>query len=69
LAEKKSIDAILDEFDVGGKSKERSETRPITIWIPLDLKTRYDELQGRTRGQFGKLLKEIVKRSIEKKAS
>lgn len=67
--EKKSIDAILDEFDPSSDAgDEPAKAQPLTIWLPVEYKRKYDELQSRTRGRFGKVLKEIVKCAIEKKA-
>lgn len=69
-----TIDAIIDDFDLAERaSRENVETMAITIWLPVDKKKRFDELQGESRKRFGKLVKKVVEHTIdrvsEKKAS
>jgi hypothetical protein len=68
--EKSIIDEIMSEFDLELKpGKDREQLEGITFWIPLEYKEKYDLLQTRTKQRFGKVLKEIIKRSIDRAAS
>ena len=62
-----TIDSILDGFD---KLKVNDEVevnkKPITFWLPEEYKVKYEMLQGMTKNKFGKLLQEVVKKSIDK---
>ena len=42
------------------------ETDQVNVWVPMAYKERYMKLQRRTKKKFGKLLQEIVMRSIDK---
>lgn len=43
-----------------------SQRQAITIWLPDEYKIKYDLLQERTKRRFGKLVKELLKKSIDK---
>lgn len=47
------------------KKTVKHETGLISIPLPMNYKQRYDELQALSDREFGKLLQEIVKKSID----
>lgn len=64
---KTEIDSILRDFNVNLKRSEDNEgSKTLTLLIPKKYKTKYDLLQQLTNKSFGKLLQEIVKKSIDK---
>lgn len=64
---KSTIDAVFEQFAPMLTSKsEPVQAKPLTFWLPHAYKDKYDELQRRTRGKFGKLLKEVLKKSIDR---
>lgn len=46
------------ESSVGAKFKDRCRT--LAFWAPVDVASKYAELQERSGGEFGKLLKEAI---------
>lgn len=62
----KSIDAIFENLDIFDLREGAVDMKPITIWVPLKYKIDYDKLQMSTRNKFGKKLKEVIMKSIEK---
>ena len=64
---KDSIDMIVENFDVSQFVVEHGTGRggPITVWLPNEHKAKYDELQSTSGRKFGKLLKEVLKRTID----
>lgn len=64
---KDSIDTIVENFDFAEFTNEHSTGRggPITVWLPNEHKAKYDELQTSSGRKFGKLLKEVLKRTID----
>jgi hypothetical protein len=64
---KKTVKKIVDEFDFSKmRADPRGEVEPITFWVPCEYKAKYDLLQAKSGRKFGKLLKEVVKSSIDK---
>lgn len=65
--DKFSPDQFAEVFVLSEEKHERTEDRePLTIWITAEYKARYDLLQARSRHKFGKFLKEVIKKSIDK---
>lgn len=64
----RTIDDLLEKFDLHRESDEKEGALPITLWLPAEVKAKYDLLQMKSKRRFGKLLKEIVIHSIERKA-
>ena len=61
------IDSIFAEFGVLVSKPDRKETsKPMTFWLPTEYKAKYESLQRQSGGQFGRLLKEVLKRSIDR---
>lgn len=57
----------LDEFSLTENESDTSVPHePLTFWIPTEYKSKYDQIQSRSRRRFGKHLKEILKRAIDK---
>ena len=62
-----NIDEMLLSFDPKTVSSEHPPERmALTIWIPAQSKERFDDLQTKTRKKFGKLLAEVIVKSIDK---
>lgn len=73
-----SIHSIIDEMlkelspDQPAKDDGQRHSRygakglPVTFWLPIEYKEKYDTLQGLSRYKFGKLLKEVFKKTIDK---
>ena len=64
----KSIDEILKGFDPAAETDTsfHENHTPLTIWLPMSTKAKYDSLQERSRKRFGKVLKQIIIQSIDK---
>lgn len=63
----KTLDAINDDFDLSDINTEDPEPKqPITLWLPVEYKLKFDLIQQRSKKRFGKHLKEVLKRSIDK---
>ena len=66
MTKRKTIDEILDSFDENAPPPTR-EVRPITLWVPLEVKEKYEMIQRRSKRSFSRALREIVELSIERK--
>lgn len=67
MAHKNSLDSIIDGIDdIFNQDSPIHDRAAITIWVPTEKKEKYESLQGRTRRKFGKKLKEIVIKSIDR---
>lgn len=69
------IDELVNGFELkkhlDNSSRENEfhgNHRPITIWIPIEAKSAYGELQAQTRNAFGKYLREVIVTTIDKTA-
>lgn len=60
-----SLDAILENFDVNGECESEGDTT-LTVWVPMELKERYRELQKRSNRRFSGTLRKVVEAAIEK---
>lgn len=64
-ADKVTFEA-LQNFDPKELSQEElQETKPVTFWIPIDKKVKYDKIQDLSHQKYGKLLKQAVIESID----
>lgn len=62
-----TIDDVLKEFDLTDiPETETKNNKNLSVWIPAQYKDKYDEIQRLSRGRFGKLLREVVVKSIDK---
>lgn len=68
-----TIDAILEkfshEYQPGAQRKDGSfheNTKPLTIWIDVDMRKKYELLQNSSGRNFGKILRSVIEKSIEK---
>ena len=65
--EKRSLDAILDDFDC--RSEEREDVKaggPVTVWLTPKYKAKYDRLQEASNRRFIKKLRALVKAAIDR---
>lgn len=46
----------------------RKDCEPITIWISEEMKAKYDLIQLRSKLKFGKFIKWVIEKSIDKVA-
>jgi hypothetical protein len=64
------IEDILERFGSLEMSEPISEGSvehtTLTLWVPQKYKEKFDKLQERSRLKFGKLLKEVIKKSIDR---
>ncbi len=64
------ISQIIDRHESGDSEyRDNSRGGQIAIWLPADLKAKYDQIQDATGSNFTKALKEILKLAIERKHS
>ena len=63
----KSLDDILKGFELSAAEDSASlrERRPVTIWLPVDAKARYDALQRKSDRRFSKKARELLLAAIE----
>ena len=67
IAKVQSIDEIVENFPVYLQQMEdKSDTKPVTFWIPREYKAIYDQLQLKTNRRFSKVLIEVLKGAIDK---
>lgn len=62
-----ALQEILRDFDreesaVEGDSKRKA---PLTIWLSIDDKARYDRLQKTSGRKFGKKLREVIQAALD----
>ncbi len=58
-----SFDQVDDLSDMSGNI---TKSAPITLWVPLEIKQKYDRIQSETRKEYGKRLKMALIKSIDK---
>lgn len=59
------LEQLTDTFEVN-QSAPINDRQAITIWLPEKYKAKYELLQKRSNRKFGKLIREFVKKSIDK---
>jgi hypothetical protein len=59
-----SIDQLISNFDFAGP-ENIGRGGPVTVWLPTEYKAKYDEMQQRSGGKFVKMLKEVLKHTID----
>lgn len=59
---------FLETFNSGAYSKQppRKDSKPLTSWVLIAKKDKYDEIQKATSLQFGKVLQAAIEESIER---
>lgn len=62
---------MTDAFDFNfelseAKAQETVEHKTITLWVPAEVKAKFDAIQKKSKREFGKHLKKLVMHSIEK---
>lgn len=64
---KNAVDSIVEEFDFLQMQVDAPiPCEPITFWIPVEYKIKYDLLQAKSGKKFGKVCKEILKKTIDR---
>lgn len=58
-----NFDQVDDLSDMSGNI---TKSAPITLWVPLEIKQKYDRIQSETRKEYGKRLKMALIKSIDK---
>lgn len=66
-APKRSLDQIMSEFSAERPPRRPSlkEGAPVSVWLPMEYKSRYDKLQEQSRRQFSEKLRELIIAAIE----
>lgn len=68
MKSKDSLDSIIDNFGpMNASTEDVIETMPVTLWLPKEYKDKFSMLQDRTKRRFGKLAKEVLMKTIDKK--
>lgn len=68
----RNFDSVVEEFDfreafLDPKAKRKDSPKvPVTFWIPVEYKAEYDLYQLDSSGRFGKKLKEVLLRAIDR---
>lgn len=66
IKEPSSLDEILAGFNIDTTEPEGPiEGTNVSIWLPMDYKFKYDDLQRRSKRQFGKILRRMIMKSID----
>ena len=66
VMDKLTPDAFAEKFVLAETPLESTTGRlPVTIWIPIEYKARYDLLQAKSKQKFGKFLREVFKKTID----
>ena len=60
-----SVDGLEETFNIEDCADHRQECAGVTVWIPTDLKEKYDEAQNLSNKQFGKFIKKLVIKAIQ----
>lgn len=61
------IDSIVAGFDpILTGADAPPETRPVTFWLPIEYKEKYDRLQAASKRTFTYDLKELLMKAIDK---
>lgn len=63
---KNEIEMLFEEFKPDANNEEKVIKAGLTLWVPEEYKSKFDVLQELTGRRFGKLLQEVVKKSIDK---
>lgn len=66
----KTIDDMIKGFEENQSEDLVEEKRyPVTFWIPQRYKEQYDVIQAKSKRRLGKLLTEIITKSIDRIAA
>jgi len=62
------LDNIIANFDpTSASEKERvHDGKPLTVWVPLEYKEKFDLIQAKCGRKFSKTLREIIKSAIDR---
>lgn len=62
-----SFEDILESLDISQTGGEQPvDKKAITLWLPVDKKAKFDDLQAMSKRKFGKKLQDIVILAIDK---
>lgn len=53
------IGELLGDFLAASGGANKSKDRPVTLWLPPEVKASYDKLQEKSDRRFGKKAREI----------
>lgn len=62
---REKIADFLGDFSVTEGPSQPMSRGAVTIWLPVEAKSRFDRLQDKSGRQFGKKIREIVLAAIE----
>jgi hypothetical protein len=68
VVQTKSLDAIFEDFDPQEPRRSSLKTggAPVTIWIPVEYKAKYDRLQEMSKKRFCKKVRELIQAAIDR---
>jgi hypothetical protein len=62
----KVIESLFSDLDLEANNESSpTEYKTLSFHFPADYKEKYDLIQKKTKNQFGKRLKEVIKKSID----
>ncbi len=61
-----SPEVFIELMEVLDDSVPKNDCRPITVWVPITYKEKYDLIQARSKSKFGKFLRRVIQNSIDK---
>lgn len=63
-----TVDSLLNEFDVTefADDKKKTEFTSLTIWVPVEFRDKYVQIQRSSKRRFGKFLKKLVLEAIDR---
>lgn len=59
------VDSMFLDFNPNEPSAESVDKKPITQWLPVDYKEKYDQLQSKTKSRFGKEIQKMIMKAID----
>lgn len=67
MTDKISPEHFIEVFDLKEeKSVPQEECETLTLWVSREYKEKYNLVQARSKKKFGKFLKQIVEKTIDR---
>jgi hypothetical protein len=66
MSDKTAPEFFTEGFTVTDRPDYHASHRPVTVWIPIEYKAEYDNLQKRSARQFSEWMRKIFMMEIDK---
>jgi hypothetical protein len=67
MSEKISPELFVEIFEISNeKEVPQSKCNTLSIWVPLEYKEKFNQIQAQSKNKFGKFLKKIIMKTIDK---